>query len=508
MFVSGERFGREEFTEGVHSGGIDAALHGIDSFGLYQNYADVSVIGVYRWLEDRELALLTEMHQQEAFAPARQLAAVILLIGLISAVVLTVGVYLLARQIAYPILAIANTATRVTAGDLTQTVPVLTQDEIGVLANAFNQMIKQLRDLLNTLEERVAARTRDLQIAADVSKQITTVLEIDELLQRVVTSTARSFNLYGCFVFLLDEENQTLVQAAGANAQGHILTIEGLGNIPIDAEPSVVALAARTYEAVTVSDVSQSSIFLDLPSLPETRSEVAIPMVRGDQLIGVFDLQSEIANRFGEEELRVLTTLAEQIAIAVRNAQLFAEAQAAQHAAEAANRAKSTFLANMSHELRTPLNAILGFTQLMNGNPNFPPEHKKYLETIARSGEHLLTLINRLLALSKLGVEQITLDEQILYDERAGGQEARVGTQAKSPTLNLQHLISTLPPDLLASLEQAVVRLDMDVINSLIEKVRTHNAAVADALATLEEDFKYDEILTIIQEARTYMEQK
>jgi signal transduction histidine kinase len=144
----------------------------------------------------------------------------------------------------------------------------------------------------------------------------------------------------------------------------------------------------------------------------------------------------------------------------------------------------------------------------MNGNPNFPPEHKKYLETIAGSGEHLLTLINRLLELSKLGVEQVTLDEQILYDEKVGEQEARVGPPAKSPTPNLQHLISTLPSDLLANLEQAVVRLDMDVINSLIEEIRSHNAAVADALATLEGDFKYDEILTIIQEARTYMEQK
>ncbi len=377
QFVSGERFGREAFKHGAHSEGIDAALSGEDGFGLYRNYADVPVIGVYRWIEDRELALLAEMYQQEALAPARRLAVTILLVGLGSAAALAVGVYVLARQIAHPILAMAQAVGRVTQGDLSQTVPVFTQDEIGTLAQAFNQMIKQLRDLLDTLEQRVAARTRDLQIAADVSKQVTTVLDIDELLERVVRATAKSFNLYACSVFLFDDVQQFLVETVSANAQGNLLSSNGL-LVPLDAEPSIIALAARTRQAIVVADVqstthtlgngldvSPASVYLPIPALPDTRSELAIPMIRGDGLMGVFDLQSQSVNHFREEDVRVLTTLAEQIAIAVRNAELFAEMQRSRRAAEAASEAKSRFLANVSHELRTPLTSVLGFTKLI-----------------------------------------------------------------------------------------------------------------------------------------------
>ncbi len=382
-FVSGKRFGRETFSHEVHSEGIDAALDGKDSAGLYRNYADVPVIGVYCWIEDRELALLAEMRQQEAFAPARRLALAIFLVGLVSAVALAVGMYWLARQIVHPILAIAAAAARVTEGDLTQldgasdTVPVLTEDEIGILARAFNQMIEQLRDLLNTLEQRVAARTRDLQIAADVSKQITTVLDIDEVLQRIVIATARSFDLYACLIFLIDDAHQQLVGTVGANAEGELSIQEG-AVIPLDAHPSIIALAARTREPVVVADVRSSSavsagghnvpavsIYMPVSILPETRAELAIPMIRGDELMGVFDLQSRTVGHFDEEDLRVLTTLAEQIAIALRNAQLFAEAQEARRNAETASEAKSAFLANVSHELRTPLTSILGFTKII-----------------------------------------------------------------------------------------------------------------------------------------------
>jgi signal transduction histidine kinase len=169
VFVSGDRFGRQEFPRGVHTEGINAALKGENGSGLYLNYAGVPVIGVYRWLANQELVLMAEIHQQEAFAPARQLARTIFLVGLTSAGLLAGGVYLLARQIARPILAITRAATQVAAGDLTPIAPVMTHDEVGVLARAFNQMTSQLKisrhNLENynrTLEEKVEERTQEL----------------------------------------------------------------------------------------------------------------------------------------------------------------------------------------------------------------------------------------------------------------------------------------------------------------------------------------------------------
>ena len=136
----------------VESEGIDAALQGREGSGLYRNYDGVPVVGVYRWLDNEDLALIAEMSQEEAFAPARELALTILYTGIILSVILAAGMYLLALQVTRPILAIADTATRVTAGDLSRQAPVLTKDEVGLLAIAFNDMTAKLRETLEGLE--------------------------------------------------------------------------------------------------------------------------------------------------------------------------------------------------------------------------------------------------------------------------------------------------------------------------------------------------------------------
>ncbi len=168
MFVSGERFGRHGYRESIHSVGIDAALQGFNGEALYQNYEGNDVIGVYRWLEDQDLALLVEMEQSEAFAPARRLATIILSVGILSAGILTVGVYVLARQIARPILAITDTAVQVAAGNLYPQAPVVTEDEIGVLATTFNQMTAQMRQLYETIRQREAYFRTLIEHASDI----------------------------------------------------------------------------------------------------------------------------------------------------------------------------------------------------------------------------------------------------------------------------------------------------------------------------------------------------
>ncbi len=160
-FVTSERFGRERYLRGVSSAGITAAVAQRRSgAGAYLNYAGVPVIGAYRWVESRRLAVLVEMRQHEAFAPARRLAGAIMLIGLLSAAVLGFGIYLLARQVARPVLAATAAAERVAGGDFTATAPVTTDDEVGRLAGAFNAMTARLQTLYARQQAQVVALQR------------------------------------------------------------------------------------------------------------------------------------------------------------------------------------------------------------------------------------------------------------------------------------------------------------------------------------------------------------
>ena len=98
-FISRDSDSTEEFPQGISSPGIDAAMRGISGYGLYRNYENSPVLGVYRWLNDRDLALLVEICQDEAFAPARQLASNIIIVGLISVFGLLLGINWLSRQL-------------------------------------------------------------------------------------------------------------------------------------------------------------------------------------------------------------------------------------------------------------------------------------------------------------------------------------------------------------------------------------------------------------------------
>ena len=159
-FVSGTRFGRDRFPRGVRSEAIETALAGQDGAGLYENYDGVPVIGVFRWIEDLELALVVEMPQDEAFAPARQLAGLLFGVGLLLALALNVGTYLLSRQILQPILDLKAAALRVGEGDLEVTAPISTDDEIGLLARTFNQMTGKLSELYGNLRREIIQRQR------------------------------------------------------------------------------------------------------------------------------------------------------------------------------------------------------------------------------------------------------------------------------------------------------------------------------------------------------------
>ncbi|MBN1137190.1 MAG: GAF domain-containing protein [Anaerolineae bacterium] len=311
-------------------GDVEAAIASHSSgAGVYDGFRDVSVVGVYRWLPGLQATLLVEQDTAEAFQAMGASLAVNLGVAL-AAVLLAVGAALLiSRQIARPIVGLAMAAARIATGDLGHEATIDRADEIGVLAGAFNSMTAQLRELIDGLEDRVEERTQalqrralELETSARVSREITSILDIDDLMARVTALIRDAFGYYYIQIFLVDRTSGALVGRAASGPPGpQDLRLPLRGN-------SLNARAAETREAVLVNDVSQDSRFLADEHLPETRSELVIPLRAGDNVIGTLDLQRAEKDAFGPEEVLVLQSLGDQIAVAIENARLYDRSRA------------------------------------------------------------------------------------------------------------------------------------------------------------------------------------
>lgn len=276
---------------------------------------------------------------------------------------------------------------------------------VEAVAEQLESHIENLR-----LSEQSRKRAAELETVAEVSTAVSSFLEARQLLQGVVELVRISFGLYHAHVYLLDEESETLALAAGAGDVGRKMVDQGW-SIPLNRVQSLVARAARTRQGVISNDVRQAPDYLPNPLLPDTRSEMAIPLLMGEKLLGVLDVQSDRANRFTDEDVKIQTTLAAQVAVALQNATLYAEQEATVHRLQELDHLKTSFLANMSHELRTPLNSVLGFTDIMIEGLDGPltEQMETDLKVIRKNGRHLLNLINDVLDMAKIEAGRMNL---------------------------------------------------------------------------------------------------
>lgn len=264
--------------------------------------------------------------QAEALAPVEaqtqsSLFLALVILGLASAV--AVG---MAQLLAGPISRLTRVASQVAEGDLAARAEVESRDEIGQLATVFNTMTGQLRQTIGTLEEQVTGRTRQLATVVQVNQRLAGILELSDLLRQVVVLTKETFDYYHAHIYLL--EGETLLLAEGYGAAGAEMKRQG-HSITLAAPRSLVARSAREGQVITVANVREDPNWLPNSLLPDTHSEMAVPVMLGKEVVGVLDVQSDRVGGLTEEDETALQALSNQVAIAVRNARLFAQTQVA-----------------------------------------------------------------------------------------------------------------------------------------------------------------------------------
>ena len=203
-------------------------------------------------------------------------------------------------------------------------VEIDSSDEIGQLGSAFNSMASQLHDLIGTLEEQVTSRTRQLETVMEIAQQLAVILDLNELLRQIVILTKENFDYYHVHIYLFDKMTRSLQLVEGYGQAGAEMKRQG-HNIAIDTEQSLVAQTAREGQLNTVEDVQTNPNWLPNRLLPDTKSEMAVPILLGNEVFGVLDVQSDKVGGLTRDDEVALKALANQAAVALNNARLFEE---------------------------------------------------------------------------------------------------------------------------------------------------------------------------------------
>ena len=311
---------------------VDGVETYISFYPVKTNGYSVALVVPVAEMQTEIIAARQETEQQRQSAV--RLAATLIIALLFFAIAVSLG---LGKVIAAPIQRLTQVASQISAGDLTVQAAATTSDEIGTLASAFNIMTERLRQSLGQLEKRVEERTQELSSAnernerrakqfeaiARISRTISSTRDLDVLLSQITTVISQEFGFYHVGIFLLDTAKQYAVLSA-ANSTGGQRMLEHGHRLRIG-ETGLVGFVTNTGKPRVAQDTGADAIFFNNPDLPETRSEIALPLHVGDDIIGALDVQSRDPNAFLEEDINILSTLADQVSIAIQNARQFEE---------------------------------------------------------------------------------------------------------------------------------------------------------------------------------------
>jgi GAF domain-containing protein len=290
---------------------------------------------------------------------------------------------------------------------------------------------------LEFANKQIQRRAAQLEALAQVMQTITSVRDLQELLPRIATVISDKFGFYHVGVFLLEEANEYAMLSA-TNSEGGRRMLERKHRLRVGAE-GIVGHVTSTGEPRVAMDVGKDPVFFNNPDLPETHSEMALPLRSEERIVGALDVQSKETGAFTQDDIQMLSLLANQVSLAIENARLFDETRIALAEAEAISRQftrEAWGRLPVEHNLvgyrytitgASPLSEPLDLTGSSKGNgQNKPMETSQILVPIELRGEKIGTLVVQSPSTEGLNPDQLDLIKAVAERVALSAENARL----------------------------------------------------------------------------------